>query len=76
MQKDPEMFDRRAVVFAFAPGEAVTITAFGLNHRGVVERCVLSGSSRGLIYEVEYCSEGSICRREFWEDQLERACTK
>lgn len=64
-------FDSRAVVFAFAPGDHVTIAHLGQKWKGRVSRCIHTASERGLLYEVEFIVGEDLKCREFWDDELE-----
>jgi len=63
-------FDARAVVFAFAPGDHVTVTHLALGYKGRVTRSILTANA-GLTYEVEYNADGELKIREFFEDEIE-----
>jgi hypothetical protein len=60
------------VHFAFRPGDWVTITAYGLNYRGRVQRCSLNPHDR-MVYEVEFAADGKLDRHDFAADELELA---
>jgi hypothetical protein len=57
--------------FAFAPLQHVVVTAYDLNVKGRVVRCILSNS--GATYDVEYCVNSEFKRMEFYADQLRSA---
>ena len=57
-------------MFRFDPDEYVNVTLFGLNFEGRVQRCIWNG--RRNLYDVEYCRDGNIERREFAEDELKQ----
>lgn len=54
--------------FDYKPLEKVRISAYGLDYLGVVIRCIWEDGAS--IYDVEYCCDGDIKRREFYANQL------
>jgi hypothetical protein len=56
--------------FEYPPKTYVQITYLGLDCEGRVIRNIFNG--RDLIYEVEFCINGSIHRHEFFGDELRK----
>lgn len=54
--------------FVFKPLEKVRVSAYGLDYLGVIIRCIWEDGA--ILYDVEYCSNGEIKRREFYAEQL------
>jgi hypothetical protein len=54
--------------FVYRPLEKVYVSAYGLNYAGTVIRCVWEEGT--VLYDVEYCADGEIKRREFYANQL------
>lgn len=59
------------ISFKFSPYQYVTVSLFGLGHEGRVNRCTYAGQHN--MYDVEFCNEGKLERREFAEDELAEA---
>ena len=60
-----------SATFDFAPLQMVTITAYDLNVKGRIMRCIFD--PRGDKYDVEYCINSDIRRGEFLADELQAA---
>lgn len=55
------------ISFKYSPNEYVLVSLFGLGHEGRIQRCIYDGQS---LYDIEFCNEGKLDRREFAEDEL------
>lgn len=55
--------------FKFQPFQYVKITHLELNASGRIVRLIWDGSFK--MYDVDYCVDGSLMRREFYEDEIE-----
>ena len=55
--------------FKFSPLEKVRVVAYGLNCDGRIQKCEWNGHTKN--YNVEFCMDGKIDTRMFYEDELE-----
>lgn len=59
-----------ALNFKYTVGDKVMISSYGLHYEGLVTKCIYTGCFK-MIYDVEFCQNGEIKDRWFYEDQLE-----
>lgn len=56
--------------FKFNVGDTVLISSYGLHYEGLITKCIYTGTA-AMLYDVEFCQNGEIKDRWFYEYQLE-----